>query len=422
LKNQSSLRFPPGGTKFTRNAKLCQERKKGIAKKKAVGYNGEVNQHARFMMSTGYPEQPEAQQQPSPEQAPAPEPTFEQGLEQINQAQEPAQTPSVRQAFAERGYDVSQFQDDSTFVQALEQGLATIPQMQGQMDQMQHAWLAQQQQERSTQYDEPYYAPTPESAPEPQASWNPPEYDPEWDALVTVDQESGQFVPKYKHVNPIVAQKANEYRDYLRKEGQRFWQNPHDFVWDGLNDRVEQMVQSRVSDAVQGIKDRSTAQDFLEENKSIFFQLDAQGNRVTDQNGHEVLTPAGKKMQEYAHRLRSSGVTDPQEIRDLASGLLQRDMLQTGMGYANQQYQQQSLANQQYQQQAQQPVQESALTEPAQNQTFLERGLQGAYHQPNQSGTIDSSERSGIPQNGDSSFLDLAELEMRERGLLPQNG
>jgi|TARA_Y100000593_G_scaffold21929_1_gene44018 hypothetical protein len=97
-------------------------------------------------------------------------------------------------------------------------------------------------------------------------------------------------------------------------------------------------------------------------------------------------------------------------------------MLQTGLGYANQQYQQQALAQQQYQQQAQYVAQESDLTEPAQNQTFLERGLQGAYHQPNQSGTIDSSERSGIPQNGDSSFLDLAELEMRERGLLPQNG
>ena len=135
-----------------------------------------------------------------------------------------------------------------------------------------------------------------------------------------------------------------------------------------------------------------------------------------------MLTPAGHKMQEYARRLRSSGVTDAKEIRDLASGLLQRDMLETGMGYANQQYQQQSLAQQQYQQQAQPEYQEPGLTEPEQNQTFLERGLQGAYHQPNQSGTIDSSERSGIPQNGDSSFLQLAELEMRERGLLPQNG
>ena len=373
-------------------------------------------------MSTGYPEHPEAQQ-PTPEQAPAPEPTFEQGLEEITQQNQPVHPqPSVRQAFADRGYDVSQFQDDATFVQALEQGLATIPQMQGQMDQMQNAWLQQQQQDRVAQYEEPYYAPTPESAPSPGASWNPPEYDPEWDALVTVDQESGQFVPRYKHVNPIVAQKANEYRDYLRKEGQRFWQNPHDFVWDGLNDRVEQMVQDRVSDAVQGIRDRSSARDFLDEHKSIFFQLDSQGNRMTDSQGNELLTPAGHKMHEYANRLRASGVSDPQEIRELASGLLQRDMLETGLGYANQQYQQQVLAQQQYQQQAYQQPQESTLTEPAQNQTFLERGLQGAYHQPNQSGTIDSSERSGIPQNGDSSFLQLAELEMRERGLLPQNG
>jgi len=232
--------------------------------------------------------------------------------------------------------------------------------------------------------------------------------------------ETGQFIPRYQHVNPIVAQKANEYREYLRKEGQRFWENPHDFMWEGLNDRVEDMVQDRVREAVQGISDRSSARDFLDENRSIFFQLDAQGNRATDGHGNELLTPAGHKMQEYARRLRSSGVTDPKEIRDLASGLLQRDMLETGIGYANQQVQQQQLAYQQYQQQGQ--YQEPGLTEPAQNQTFLERGLQGAYHQPNQSGTIDSSERSGIPQNGDSSFLQLAELEMRERGLLPQNG
>ena len=369
-------------------------------------------------MSTGYPEQPDVPQQPSPEQAPAPEPPFEQGLDEITQHQQPGPQPSDRQAFADWGYDVSQFQDDSTFVQALEQGLATIPQMQGQMSQMQNAWLAQQQQDRSAQYEEPYYPPTPESAPA--SSWNPPEYDQDWDALVKMDPETGQFIPRYQHVNPIVAQKANEYREYLRKEGQRFWENPHDFMWEGLNDRVENMVQARVQDAVEGIRDRSSARDFLDENKSIFFQLDAQGNRMTDGQGSELLTPAGHKMQEYARRLRSSGVTDPQEIRDLASGLLQRDMLETGIGYATPQAQQQQLAYQQYQQQGQ--YQEPGLTEPAQNQTFLERGLQGAYHQPNQSGTIDSSERSGIPQNGDSSFLQLAELEMRERGLLPQNG
>ena len=65
-------------------------------------------------MSTGYPEQPDVPQQPSPEQAPAPEPTFEQGLDEITQHQQPGPQPSVRQAFADRGYDVSQFQDDST--------------------------------------------------------------------------------------------------------------------------------------------------------------------------------------------------------------------------------------------------------------------------------------------------------------------
>lgn len=120
--------------------------------------------------------------------------------------------------------------------------------------------------------------------------------------------------------------------------------------------------------------------------------------------------------------MRSSGVTDPKEIRDLASGLLQRDMLETGFGYANQHLQQQGLAQQQYYQQAQPQYQEPGLTGEAENQTFLERGLQDAYHQPNQSGTVYNSERSGIPQNGDSSFLQLAELEMRERGMLPQNG
>lgn len=372
-------------------------------------------------MSTGYPEQPDANPQPTPEQAPpAPEPTFEESLEQqVGQPEpQPQQQASVRQAFAERGYDVSQFQDDATFVQALEQGLATIPQMQGQMSQMQNAWLAQQQQQQQPQYEEPYIPPTPETAP----SWNPPEYDQEWDALVKLDPETGQFIPRYQHVNPIVAQKANEYRDYLRKEGQRFWENPHDFVWDGLNDRVESLVQDRVADAVQGIRDRSTAREFLDENKSIFFQLDQQGNRMVDASGNEMLTPSGHKMQGYARRLRASGVTDPKEIRDLASGLLQRDMLETGMGYASQQMQQQNLAQQQYYQQSQAPAQESGLTGQPENQTFLERGLQGALHQPNQSGTVYNSERSGIPQNGDSSFLQLAELEMRERGLLPQNG
>ncbi|QDP52474.1 MAG: hypothetical protein Unbinned1606contig1000_33 [Prokaryotic dsDNA virus sp.] len=371
-------------------------------------------------MSTDAPMPDNGQEIQQPQintEAPPPPVSFEAAATQ--QPAPPTAAAGVREAFAARGYDVQNFQDDQQFIETIESGLSQLtdlPQLQ-QLAEYGRKYLSEQSQ------GEPVSEPPPESYTDvnqaPAGNWQPPEFDPAWDNLLTLDAASGQYIPVNEHVNPAVAQKANEYKDWMRDQGQQFWKNPYEFMQNGLQGWIENTIDSRVSQIEDRRKYSEEVDQFLNQNAASLYHLDEQGNIVHDPvTGEESLTPQGQALKNYAEQARSSGMRDPRAIQQYAVGMLERDsLLQHNVQL--QQYQQQQ---QQQQYETQQPMTPEQVNQQ-QKESFVSRALpQGSGYAPNYDATVASAAEAGIPQNGESSFFDMAVPEMMNMGIMPQTG
>lgn len=343
-------------------------------------------------MSTGMPESNNSDYIESPTQA-------GEQLAYNPPPAEAAEAPNpVMNAFRERGYDTAAFGSDQEFIQTLETGLSQVSEIPGLREQ-----IAQQQQQAETQQfmpdmtaaSEPSYSTT-------DAHWTPPEYDPAWENLVTIDANTGQYVPVNEHVNPEVAQRANDYRGWLKQQGRDFWNNPFDFMKGGLEGWVRDIVTDHVGAAVDQNNTDRNVDSFLASNRDRFYLTDNSGNVQYDPNtGAELLTPQGQSLKHHADEARQLGLHEPNKIQAYALNMLERDL------YASQ-------ANQQYY--AQQPQQ--------QQQTFLQQAAASPSDgwSPNRDGTVQTAGEGGMAQNASLSFLDMAMPEMVNMGLVQQTG
>ena len=351
------------------------------------------------------------EQQAQPEQPPAPQ-------EQLAYSPPPPGEASIRDAFTTRGYDTTGFESDDQFIETIESGLAQLnelPRLQ-QMAQygqqyLQQASTAQPQPE----YEEPIQEAPPEPTYQSEEPWTPPEFDKGWDNLLRMDSRTGTYVPVNEHVNPVVAQKANEYREWLRNQGQRFWDNPYDFMKEGLSGWVADVADAVVEQRMGQQSTNDQVTDFLATNANRFYVMDQMGNIQYDPNsGEEVLTQQGHALKHYAAEARSGGMTEPERIQSYALGMLERDLYQHG---AQQQY---------YQQMAQQsPPPQQAAPEPfvqgaAQPQQPSPPGYPG--YSPNRDATVSSAAEAGMAQNENLSFMDMALPELMNMGLVQQTG
>lgn len=317
---------------------------------------------------------------------------------------------SVIDAFSERGYDTEAFSNDEQFIQTLEAGLAQLSEL-PRLKQMAEYGMNQQGDEFTT--------PEPGSQIQPAnidtGGWMPPEYDDKWDSLLSVDQTTGQFVPVSEHVNPSIAQKANEYRDWLRGQGKNFWRNPYEFMKEGLGDWVQAMVDERVYGAMDQNRVDGNVGSFLEANASRFYELDSNGMPLTNPvTGEEMLTAEGDRLKQHAEYAQEIGIYDSDKIQEYAVGMLERDLYQA---QSNPQY---------YAQQSQQTPQQVNET---QKQNFLQSANMspapqpyGAGYSPNRNASEWSAAEAGMPQNNNLSFMDMALPELVNMGLVQQTG
>lgn len=377
-------------------------------------------------MSTDTPMQDNSQEIHQPQintEAPQPPVSFEDAATQPP----PTSAAGVREAFAARGYDVQNFQDDQQFIETIESGLSQLndlPQLQ-QLAEYGKQFLSQQSQ------GEPVSEPVSEQPPESYTdinqssadNWQPPEFDPTWDDMLTLDAASGQYIPVNEHVNPAVAQKANVYRDWMRDQGQNFWNNPYEFMQNGLQGWIENTIDSRVNEISERTKYSEEVDDFLNQNAESLYHLDSAGNIMHDPvTGEESLTGKGAALKGYAEQARANGMSDPRAIQDYAVGMIEKDsLLQHNVQL--QQYAQQQYDQQQHAQQFQQPMTPEQVNSQ-QKEAFVSRALpqQGAGYAPNQDATVASAAEAGIPQNGEASFFDMAVPEMMNMGIMPHNG
>ena len=322
--------------------------------------------------------------------------------EQLAYNPTPAEAPDnpnpVIAAFRDRGYDTAAFGDDQQFIQTLESGLSQLSEI---------PQLKQQLQSQMNQQEE--YMPPPaivqDDAPT-DSGWDPPEYDERWEKLVTLDPETGNYVPINEHVNPQVAHRANEYRSWLKTQGKNFWNNPYEFMKEGLGDWVRDVVEEQVGGAIHQSNVDTNVDSFLSNNRQRFYVLDQAGSPIVNQEtGEEVLTPQGESLKYHAESARNLGIYDPNSIQAYALNMLERDL------YANQVNQQQYA-----QQQQQQPQQ--------QQQTFLQEAANPGQENwsPNRDASVQTAAEGGMAQNSGLSFFDMAMPEMVNMGLVQQTG
>ena len=368
-------------------------------------------------MSTGEPQggngqvpeaQPEQQFQQPAQQAPPPE--------QLAYSAPPPEPANIRESFAARGYDTSSFENDEQFISTIEQGLAQLndlPRLQ-QMAQYGQQYLQQASSPQQPQVQEAPPEPVYEYEEEP--TWNPPEFDNSWDSLLKVDSRTGMYVPVNEHVNPTVAQKANEYKKWLREQGQEFWNNPYEFMKGGLQDWVADVADAVVEQRLGQQQTNNQVTDFLAQNAQRFYQLDSMGNIQYDPvSGDEMLTQEGHALKHYASEARSAGMHDPATIQQYALGMVERDLYQHGA--MQQYYQQQQMAQQQPSPQQAAPqtfVQGAAQQQPS------APGYPG--YSPNRDATVASAAEAGMAQNDNLSFMDMALPELMNMGLVQQTG
>lgn len=400
---------------------------------------------------------------PTPGSFPAPQPQYQPQPQQPQYPAQPGYAPQpqssvIRDALAQRGYDVSHFQSDDEVVNAFGEAYPIIdawPQV------MQNARAGMQYREHQAEFEQ-WLASRQQPAPQPQApekkSWEAPPLDPKWASHVRWDAESGQYVPRDMLSSPVAVEGMNRRAEWQRDQQQKFWDNPYDFIEQGLKPRFESMLAQTKQEAIaewqaqqreQSV--RADTEQWLQQNAQYFYAMDAQGNALTDpRTGEMALTPVGQTFQAYCYKVREMGVTDPIHVRNLAMGMTQRDIA----AYYSQQSAQQPQApvgvppaqgaptglpqpqngapprgpdGKFIPASATQPPQQPAfpMTAGQRSQAQIDAYTQranGAMRQPNYGNSEFAAAAAQAPQNPNATFGEMAIAELRNRGAVPHTG
>ncbi len=281
--------------------------------------------------------------------------------------------------------------------------------------------------------------------------WEVPEFDPEWMNAVKIDENSGRYVAK-DWGNPVIADKVNKYLTWKQQAADRLIREPDKLFQELNGDWINERVQNLLDERFAQVTAKQQAEAFIQQNLQTFYELGPDGQPLPDPRnpGQGKLTPYGQAFAHYANQAHGLGLTDPNVIQQYAMAMLERDVLQQ---YAmamqerdvlQQQLQGQSEQGSQQGQQAQpdQPQQFAQQQQPADNrprdqngrflplptrneqqkQNFLQR-VNGAARQPNRDQTVaTAAANEDLPQNANLNFMQLAEIEMRKRGLLQETG
>lgn len=219
-----------------------------------------------------------------------------------------------------------------------------------------HAWQQQQaEEERKRQQEQP--------KPWWNQYWQPPEFDPSWERLITKD-EQGRLVPA-EGAPPDIVHKYLNYRAYRTQQAERLMQNPFEFFEKPIKDLATQVAQEIVQKQLGGYQENAFAKDFIRENSSWLHERDPQGQVVVDPYTKQpLLSQWGQVFRNHVINAEKLGIRDAKSQQEYALGLTQRDW-----AFASQQQPQPQVQ----QPQVQQPAAEQRQ---AANQAFLQQAGQ----------------------------------------------
>lgn len=240
-----------------------------------------------------YPQQPQPQY---PAQLPA-QPQY--GAPYL--PQQPAPATVVRDSMARQGYAVGHYTNDNDLLADLAQVAQT-----GQNAQQQLALMQAQAAQQPTPQQPAGGTPAAPTAPQVEQA---PEWDPAWNNLVRQDPTTGAYVPANMYVNPLAAQKANEFQAFRRRRADQLVTDPMQVIGPQLDERLKKLrtdVKAEVRQEIVTEQRQAQADalitDFLNKNKTAFTQMGPDGRTpAIGLDGKEVLSPMGQAFAFYAN-------------------------------------------------------------------------------------------------------------------------
>jgi len=154
--------------------------------------------------------------------------------------------------------------------------------------------------------------------------WNPPEVKDAWKSYIVRDPESGKEV--IDPSAPFEAQQAlRDYQTYTADFARRLVTDPEN----ALKPFVEQVATQKAQEMVAGQLGQYQAKNYIND-------LEAQNaDWLYDQNGN--VTREGHAIQQYIAEAKQLGIQGPSARWQYATGMLQRDLLQSSYEQAQQQ-------------------------------------------------------------------------------------
>ena len=194
-----------------------------------------------------------------------------------------------------------------------------------------------------------------------------PEFDPAWANLVE-DDGQGRYVvrPEYiGSVSPEIAERVNDYVAFRQERSNSLINDPVSTVLNaGLEQRIQQQINSTVQQALSTTNIRSQAADFVKENEKVLYLHDEKtGQAQRDRKGKPILSPVGQALNHAHVVLRKQGMYDPAARHQVAMQMVQNHFTQ------------QQLMHQQQQPQQQQQM-------PPQNQDYKEQYVDQPFSEP----------------------------------------
>lgn len=142
-------------------------------------------------------------------------------------------------------------------------------------------WLQLQSQGQAAPHQEPE---------KPVSKWQPPQWDETWRDGLMMDPETGLYKAKSIMFEPI-AQKANEFRRWEQKAGQRIVLDPVGVMRDaGIEDVIQKAVDARLDKIREESRQRNAQQQMVAVSERFMYD-----NRLDMYEHREVVGPNGEK-------------------------------------------------------------------------------------------------------------------------------
>ena len=247
-----------------------------------------------------------------------------------------------------------------------------------------------QEQAQRAQQPQPVQQPV-----KPEPFFKMPDFDPSMERFLTRDPASGRIVA-VPGADPTLPQKYEEFKAAERQAMQQLLREPDkfaDWAYQQHSSKIEQMVEQRVQQALQGYQATTSAQQFIQQNMGALFHVDQAGQPVRDAMGNHQLSQQGQVFLGLMQEAVQLGIQDPEARKNYALRLLPSYLPQ--------------------QQQSAEPLEDANANH---KQAFI---ADNNRHVPNRGGTVEAAKGNNrMTQNPSHDLRDMLQQAFKQHGLL----